>query len=180
MGDTAGMPVVMWFRNVVRALLLDVDFYNEAEHDRSLLWSASAVVVVANLLNGIGASVATDSSVLVGALVGAMAGVLGWLIWSTIALVIGTKVFKGTADYGEMLRVIGFANAPLAIGVVPWLGFVGAAWSLVASIIAIREGMDFDTKRAIATMVGGWVSWLVLSVAVQALIGVTLTPSWPF
>ena len=174
------MPVVTWFRNVVRAMLLDVDFYNEAEQDRALLWSASAVVVVANLLNGIGSAVATDSNILLGALVGAMAGVLGWLIWSTIALVIGTRVFEGTSDYGEMLRVIGFANAPLAIGVIPWLGFVGAAWTLVASVIGIREGMDFDTKRAIGTMVGGWLSWLILTVAVQALIGITLTPSWPF
>jgi hypothetical protein len=174
------MGVIAWFRNVLRAVLLDVDFYNEAEHDSSLNRQSFVVVVVATLMSGVGSALATETNVLVGGLVGAVTGVVGWLVWSWLALVVGTRVFDGTADYGEMVRVIGFAFAPLAIGVIPWLGFVGAAWSLVAATIGIREGMDFSTKRAIATVAVGWAAWLLLSVIVQWLIGVTLMPSWPF
>ncbi|MGI9529036.1 MAG: YIP1 family protein [Acidimicrobiia bacterium] len=172
--------VVTWFRNIIRALMLDADFYNEAEVDRSMTVQAVCVVIVATTLSGIGSAIATDASIVLGAIAGGLTGVLGWLLWSWIALVVGTKVFKGLADYGEMIRVIGFAFAPLAIGVVPWLGFVGAAWSLVAATIGIREGMDFDTKRAIGTVAVGWGAWLLLSVLVQVVLDIELLPRLPF
>lgn len=174
------MAVVTWFRNIIRALMLDADFYNEAEADRSMTMQATVVVLVATTLSGIGSAVATDTSLLVGAIAGGITGVVGWLLWSWIALVVGTKVFQGLADYGEMLRVIGFAFAPLAIGVVPWLGFVGAAWSLVAATIGIREGMDFATRRAVATVAVGWGAWLLLSILVQWVLGIELLPRLPF
>lgn len=173
-------PVITWFRSVIRASMLDSDFYNEAEADRSMTAPAAWVVFVATTLSGIGSAIATDANLLFGALAGGLTGLVGWLIWSWIALVLGTQVFKGKADYGEMLRVIGFAFAPLAIGVVPWLGFVGAAWSLVAATIGIREGMDFTTKRAIATVAGGWLAWLLLSIAVQWVLDIELLPQMPF
>ncbi|MDJ0792532.1 MAG: YIP1 family protein [Acidimicrobiia bacterium] len=172
--------MIEWFRNVIRAMLLDVDFYNRAEHDSSLDGQAAVVVAVATALSGVGSAIATEANVLVGAGVGMLAGLAGWLIWAAIALVVGTKVFGGSADFGEMRRVLGFALAPLAIGVIPWLGFVGAAWSLVAATIGIREGLDFDTKRAIGTVVVGWAAWLGLAVLVQWIADVTITPRLPF
>lgn len=173
--------------NVVRALLLDVDFYNDAEKDTSLELQAFLVVVVANLLGGIGSAVATDATdtdpavaIALGAFAGAVTGVVGWLVWSAIANWVGTRLFGGSADFGEMRRVIGFSFAPLAIGVIPWLGFVGAAWALVAAMIAVREGLDFSTQRAVATVVLGWGSWLVISVAAQVMLGLDLRVSLPF
>lgn len=173
------MIALDWLRNIVRAAMLDVDLYNRAEQDRSLGTQALAVVIVANVLSGIGSAIATDTSILVGGAIGAGTGVVGWLLWSLIAMAVGTRLLGGTSDFGEMRRVIGFAYAPLAIGVIPWLGFVGAVWALVAAVIAIREGMEFSTQRAIATMAVGWVSWLVLSVIVQAILGFSIAPSWP-
>lgn len=173
------MGVLNWLRYVVRAAMLDVDFYNRAEADRSLTWQAAIVVVLATGLNGLGSAVATESNVFIGAAVGAVVGVIGWLLWSAVALGVGVKVFYGTSDYGEMLRVIGFAIAPFAIGAIPWLGFVGAGWALVASVVGIREGMDFTTKRAIATMVVGWFAWLLLAILVQVVLGIDVKPIWP-
>lgn len=172
--------IVDWAKNVVRAVLFDVEFYNRAEADSGLEAQAAVTVALATALSGVGAAIATEANLLVGAAVGMLAGLLGWLIWAGLALVVGTKAFGGTADFGEMRRVLGFALAPLAIGVIPWLGFVGAAWSLVAATIGIREGMDFDTLRAVGTVIAGWVAWLILSVGVQWIADVTITPSLPF
>ena len=174
------LGIIDWAKNVVRAALLDVEFYNRAEAEPGLDAQAAVTVALATALSGVGAAIATDANLLVGAAVGMLAGLVGWLIWAALALVVGTKAFGGTADYGEMRRVVGFALAPLAIGVIPWLGFVGAAWALVAATIGIREGMDFDTLRAVGTVIAGWVAWLVLSVAVQWIADVTITPSLPF
>lgn len=174
------MVVITWLRNIYRALMLDVDFYNEAEADRSMTVQALIVVVVATTLSGIGSAIATDASIIGGAIAGGLTGVVGWLLWSWIAMLVGTQVFGGSSDYGEMRRVIGFAYAPLAIGVIPWLGFVGAVWSLIAATIGIREGMDFSTKRAVVTVAIGWFAWLVLSILAQWVLGVELLPRLPF
>jgi hypothetical protein len=166
-------------KNVVSALLLDTAFYTEVAADKSFMGQAASVVVVANLLGGIGASFATESNVLIGAVLGVVTGLVGWLVWSAVAYLIGVRVFGGDADYPEMLRVIGFAYAPLAIGVVPWLGFVGAAWALIAAVLAIRESMEFSTKRAIATAALGWAAWLAAAVVLNGLLGWDVMVSLP-
>jgi hypothetical protein len=79
-----------------------------------------------------------------------------------------------------MLRVIGFAFAPLAFGVVPYLGFPAAAWMLLASVIAVREGLDIPTPKALITMVAGWVLWLGLTLAINAFLDTRLDAMWPF
>lgn len=181
---TQVVEIPSFARNVTRAALLDVDFYNEAERDPGLDVQALLVVLFANVLGGIGSVIATEATdtngavaLALGAVAGAFTGVIGWLVWSAIANFAGTRFFGGTADFGEMRRVIGFSFAPLAIGVVPWLGFVGAAWTLIAAMIAVREGLDFSTQRAIATVVVGWGSWLLIAVAAQWILNVDLTLS---
>ncbi len=175
----ATMQVPSIVRNVVSAALLDVEFFNRAEADGSLDLQASVVVVVASGAAGFGSAIAAGSSLAPAVVLSVVTGVLGWLLWAYVAMVVGTKVFGGTSDFGEMRRVIGFAYAPLAIGIVPWLGFIGAAWVLVASVIAIREGMDFSTKRSIATMAVGWGVWLAATVAINVVLGWDVRSSWP-
>ncbi len=172
------MPTI--FRNVTRAGLLDVDFYNRAELDTSLDGQAAVVVIVANAAAGVGAAFAAEGNVFAAAGASAAAGIVGWLLWSYVAMVVGTRLFGGTSDFGQMRRVIGFAYAPLAIGIVPYLGPIGAIWVLLAAVIAIREGMEFSTQRSIATMVVGWGAWVAATVAVNVLVGWDMRPAWPF
>ena len=160
--------------------MLDVDFYNEAEVNHRLTGQAGLAVLIATSMSGLGAAFATDGNILASIFAGALSGLIGWLVWSLAALVVGTRFFGGDADYGQMVRVIGFSYVPNAIGIIPWLGFVGAVWSLFAAMIGIREGMDFTTVKAILTLVAGWGVWLLLTVAVQAVIGLELVSGWPF
>ena len=150
-------------RNMMRAIKLDTDFYNPVERDASFTPQAFVVVVLANGLAGVGTAIAfSEVSLLGGVFGGIVAGLVNWVIWSALALFIGTRVFGGTADMGEMLRVLGFAQAPLVIGVIPYLGLIGSIWMVVASVVAVREGLDFSTGKAIGTVVLGWPAWLLL------------------
>ncbi|MGI9584226.1 MAG: YIP1 family protein [Acidimicrobiia bacterium] len=169
-----------FLRNVLSAVLLDVEFYNRAEQDQSLARQAGVVVAIATTLSGIGSAIATESNVFAGAAIGLIVGLVGWVIWSGLSLVIGTKLFGGTSDMGEMLRVVGFSFAPLAFGIVPWLGLVGAGWALVAAVVGVREGMDFSTGRSIFTMAIGWGVWLALSIGFQVALGLEIKPIFPF
>jgi hypothetical protein len=167
----------------MRAALLDVDFYEEAEHESSLTLQAALIVVIASALAGVGSAFAleiNDVSVFAAILGGAIAGLVGWLLWSVAAWVIGTRIFGGEATYPSMLRVIGFAFTPLAFGVIPWLGFPAAAWMLVAAVIAFREGLDVPVWKAIATMVIGWGLWLGTTVILNFVLEWNLNATWPF
>lgn len=160
---------------------LDLDFYNEAEIDRSLTVQATLVVVVATGIGGVGSAIAQEDASIVAAVVGGMiAGVAGWLLWSLASWLIGTRVFDGDATFGAMVRVIGFAFAPFVIGVIPWLGFPAAIWVFIATIVAFREGLDVSTVRALGTMAVGWVLWLGLTVVLNIVLDVQLNARWPF
>jgi hypothetical protein len=178
------MKIPSIIENPVRAAMLDVDFYNRAEADTSLNTQAAIVVIVASGLAGIGSAIATESTsareIGIALALGIVSGVVGWLVWSAVAELVGTRVFNGTSDFGEMRRVIGFAYAPLAIGIIPWLGFIGAVWVLLAAVVAIREGMDFSTKRSVATMVIGWGAWVLVTLAINVFLDWDMRASWPF
>jgi hypothetical protein len=107
-----------------------------------------------------------------GLLLGIGTGIAGWLIWSFFAWVLGTTVFKGhvtEADYGQLVRTIGFSNTPALLRFfrfIPILGgfisFVGLVWALVAGVIAVRQALDFSTWRAIGTCIVGWILYTLI------------------
>lgn len=144
---------------MIGAAMLDVSVYEEVEADESATGQAALVVGLVAIAGAIGAS-GNGGSGMTGAVFTAF---MGWVIWSGLTWFIGTRFFGGTATYGELLRTLGFAMAPGVLnilGFIPFLGgligFVVAIWSLVAGVIAIRQALDFDTGKAIATAVIGW------------------------
>jgi hypothetical protein len=152
------------------AAMLDVNTYEEIEADSSATGQAATVVVIAAVSQAIGALRDTGSAGVIGTLIGA---VVGWLIWSGVTYLIGDKLLGGTATWGELLRTIGFAQAPGVLGflgIIPVLGgllrFVIAIWVLVAGVIAIRQALDFSTGKAVLTAVLGWLVFVLLTVFV--------------
>jgi len=108
---------------------------------------------------------------IIGALI---SGFIGWAIWSGVTYLVGTKVFNGTATWGEMLRTIGFALSPgilLVLGIIPIFGglvrLVVGVWILITGVIAIRQALDFTTGKALLTALIGW----ILMVIVAAVLG---------
>jgi hypothetical protein len=154
--------------NAIRAARLDTDFYNTVENDPSYTQQAALLVVIVGALSGLGAAFVNDG--FIGPLIGGVVGALiGWVVWSFVADLIGRSVFDGESDFGQMLRVLGYAQAPLALGIIPYVGFIGSIWALVASVVAIREGQDFTTGKAIGTVVVGWLIWLLVSALLYAI-----------
>ena len=144
---------------------LDADIYEEVESDRSALAQAMGVVVLSSIAAGIGSIQQVGVG---GLLLGAVSALLGWFVWAGMTFLIGTRVMpepQTRADYGELLRTIGFASSPGLIrilGVVPGLMtivfFVAAIWMLAAMIIAVRQALDYQsTWRAVGVCVIGWI-----------------------
>ena len=153
-------------QRVVRAVTFDVKFFNEVKSDISLNQEALIVVAVSSLLAAIGSITGGIGY----ALLLVIWGVLGYYIWSYVTWLVGKNFFGGSGDVGELQRTLGYAWAPRALGllgIVPcvgWVfGLVGALWSLGVGILAVREGMQVDTGKAIATTFVGWVIVLVIT-----------------
>lgn len=168
----------------IRAAKLDVELYEEVEADETLTAQAIAVVVITAIAGGIGGALGTIitghgvGGFFLGLIVGPIIAVIGYFIWAALTYLIGTNLFQGTADYGEMLRAIGYSYSPQVLTIlifIPCIGaifsLVGAIWSLVAGVIAVRQALDFDTTKAVITCVIGWVVMLVINLIFRAAVG---------
>lgn len=159
-------------KDAIDAARLNTPFYNRIEHDPAYTQRALVVVVLVSAASGVGAGIWVNGvTVAEGVATNTLTGVVGWFVWSAMAAVIGSRLFGGTTDLGQMLRVIGFAFVPRIFGAIPALGPVGWVWTIVAAVVAIREGQEFSTARAIATMVGGGLVAVALTWAATALVG---------
>jgi len=70
-----------------------------------------------------------------------------------------------------MLRVLGFAQAPGMLGVIPVCGaFIGAIWSLVCTFIAIRQGLDLDNSKAAMTAGIAFIVVIIAGLAITAIL----------
>jgi hypothetical protein len=91
---------------------------------------------------------------------------------------VGTRVFHGTATYGELLRTLGFANSPgvlLILRFIPVLGgliaLIVGIWRIVAGFIAVREALDLDNGNTLATIIVGIVGYLIVLLIVTLVLG---------
>ncbi len=144
---------------MIRAARLEPQVYEEVEHDQSATTQAMLVVVLGVIAGGIGAL----SLGIEGLILGIIFLLVGWAVYAYAAFWLGTNIFKGphtSATWGELLRTLGFASSPrvlLVLGIIPVVGGliwpVVFVWWVIASVIAIRQALDFDTGRAIATAV---------------------------
>ncbi len=169
---------------VVRAAMLEAAVYEEAEANTNLNQEALAVVILASLANGVGLFLSgivggSIGAAIGGLLFGVIMGVLGYYIWAYVTYWVGTNLLKGTADVGELLRTLGYASGPRALGILAFIpclggliGLIGSIWALVTGVIAVRQALDFDTGKAILTVIIGWIIVLVITVILGATVGI--------
>ena len=85
------------------AAMLDIATYEEVEHDDNLTTQAAIVVLIAALARGVGGFNDGEN----GIIVGVVAALFSWLVWAGVTYLIGDKLLKGTATWGELLRTLG-------------------------------------------------------------------------
>ena len=143
------------------AAMLNVDTYEEVEHDETATGQAAAVVLIVALCQAVGGSGAG----LFAAGQAAIVAIVGWLVWAGITYLVGDKIFQGEATWGELLRTLGFAQAPgvlYLLDIVPFFGWIASAvatvWIMIAGFVAIRQALDIGNGRTLLTiLVGGGV-----------------------
>ena len=171
---------------MVRAAKLNVDLYEEVEADRSATGQAFLVVLIFSISSAIGLGIYGMIEngpiyLLWGLLGGVVSNVVAWGLFSFLTYVVGTKLFPGpetSADWGELLRTLGFSTAPGALLVVAFIPLLGGlvalavwVWMIIAAVIAVRQALDFTTGRALATCAVGLIAYIVIMTITRALLG---------
>jgi hypothetical protein len=164
---------------IMRVFKLDSSVFREIAEDKAAMTQAAIIVVVVSLFSALGmaiSAVITETGSAIGSFfVTLLSGILlGWILWAILTYAVGVFLFKGKTDIPEMMRVLGYANAPNLLGIlviIPCLGWIAAlvGWvlSLIAGVIAVREAMEFDTVKAVITVLIAW----VISFGIQWIIG---------
>ena len=144
---------------MIGAATLDISVYEEVEHDETATGQAAIVVALVAACGAL-ASWTLGPVAIAGA---ALSQLVGWVVWAGLTYFIGTRLFEGTATWGELLRTLGFAQAPgvlvlvVLIPVIGWMVLpVIAIWMLVTGVVAIRQALDVSTGKAVLTALLGW------------------------
>ncbi|MGD9137137.1 MAG: YIP1 family protein [Desulfobacterales bacterium] len=164
---------------MIRAAKLDVNLYEEVEADKDTMQQAMAVVILSSVAAGIGTIGTTGIK---GLVLGTIVALVGWFIWAFLTFFIGTRLLpepQTKADYGELLRTIGFSSSPgvlRVLGIIPLLGpivnFIIGIWMLIAMVIAVRQALDYkSTWRAVGVCLIGWIIQIAFFAIFFGLIG---------
>ena len=176
----------MLFDRMFRAAMLDSLVFDEIKEDRDAMNQAVQVIIIVTVISVINSvaqalNATTETSVQNNILTAAATAVVGWLLWSFLAYLIGTGVFGGTGSFVALLRALAFAQSPsvLTILAVPLvfvptagaaigglLSLAVALWTLIVSVIATRQTLGISTGKATATTVIVAVVLVVISVFV--------------
>lgn len=134
----------MLVERIMGVLKLNVNTFEEIEADENATSQAAIIVAIVAVLSAIGAGIGARAgnavmdqlgssfdmpfdiptiSPVSAALNALVAAFVLWLVWSALTFFIGTKMFNADATMGEMLRVIGFAQAPKMLGILSFIPF---------------------------------------------------------
>jgi hypothetical protein len=151
------------------AARLDAATYEEVEAEKSATWQAILIAIVSSLAITVGDWHPGDTDLwprLLGAL-------LGWITWLFFIWFVGVRLVpepETQSDLGELVRTTGFGLTPglfRVLGLLPLVGWllviVAWLWTLAASVVAVRQALDYrSTRRAIFVCVIGFATQILL------------------
>lgn len=148
-----------------RALLLDPEVFSEVASDEGATQAALVVVFIVAVAEGLGRVPCTG-------LAGALAGVIDTCVLfgaGSVVVHAAARMLGETSELGSLLRALGLAVAPFALGVldpIPVLGVVAIAvkWMLgaAAATTAVGQVLRVDRLRAAVLCALGLVAGLIL------------------
>ena len=156
---------------VVRAAVLDGSVYKEISETPEHMLRALAVVVAVSIAFGLGIRnnllESFGDSQFMAMLIPASTVILGWVVWTFVAYIIGSRLLGGSASNRLLLRGIGIAHGP-GVFMALFALFTDSAigdtiltlslfWMLAAATVAVREIQGQGWVRAIIPTTIGWI-----------------------
>jgi hypothetical protein len=153
-----------------RMLQLEGSVHGEIARDPAATGQAVLVTIVASLIG----SLLNDGGFFQNVLGAVIFAPIGLFIWTGITFAIG-RLFGGTASYSELVRPVGYAGAPFALGIIPVVGsLAGSVYSAVIQIKTHQEVNGLSQGAAIAVVLIPLVLFIGLVVFLAVAVGFAL------
>lgn len=117
-----------------RVLKLEDPVFSEIADDEKSTIQAVVITALAAVIGNL----TSEGNFLGNIVAGLIVAPIGLFIWTGILYLVG-KMFGGQGTYSQLLRPIGYAGAPFALGIVPVIG--GIAGLVYSAIIQVRAVM---------------------------------------
>ena len=181
--QVSGMDVNILIQRLRRLAMLDTGVFEEVRADTGATIPALVVAAAATLLSGLGGwlwwvfrdiggigDVPGSGKILLQSLIlGSILSVLLWGVWVALVYVLLTQVFRARADVNELVRVMGFAAAPLALGVLIFipgldygLGLAALALFFGTTVLAVQTATDAPAGRVLVANAAGFAVWAIV------------------
>ena len=166
---------MIFINRMIRAAMLDSRVYEEVEADYTATLPAMLVVLLSSISGAFApGSGLDDTSAPMAIILAAFFGIVSWAVWAGVTYVIGAKLLPEPtteANWGQLARTTGFAQAPGLLGIIGVLSGVVSLiigiWGIVAMVIAVRQAPDYtSTIRAVAVVVLAFIPSVVISLFV--------------
>lgn len=179
MSQARGMDVNSLMQKLRRLAMLDTTVFDEVRTDANFTPAAALTAAVATLLFGLGGwlwAVFEDYSdtgeiFLKSAIIGTIVSLVLWAVAIGVIYVLLTQVFRARADMNELVRVLGLATLPLALGFLFFIPTIGYAISLTSlalllglSVVAVQTATDAPAGKVLAATAAGFFVWAVILV----------------
>jgi hypothetical protein len=160
-------------QRVAGVLRLDGAVFEEIEANRGVTDQAVAVVILASLAQ---ATSLVSTFDVIGIAHEALLALVRWGLFASITYALGAWIMRDRdtrTNPGELLRVMGFAFAPMCLAVLTVLPISILArpirlfaelWVLAATVVGVRQAFDYrTTRRAVFVVLIGWVifEWIL-------------------
>lgn len=172
------MDTQLLFSRLIRCLLLDANAYEELRTSSEATASAVLVALVASYLAGVGGLLWTFAAAayvdhsrffLRSFLAGSAIQFLVFLLWVGITAAVLDRVFRVPARYLELLRVMGFGFAPVALQLVIFIpaldqpiGIIALGAALYTCTYAVQVSTIASAGQAFCASVLGFAAFCLI------------------
>ncbi len=150
---------------MVKSARLNRDTFLELKEDSTATGQALIVLALAGASFGVGFAAVIGYSgigILLGAVFGAVVSIALGIVWVSLTLLIGRRLFGGTSDYWSLARPVFFSTSPglvflsMSIPMTPIPDVaraIGVAWIAISTVIAVKTAMGLDTQRSLVIFI---------------------------
>lgn len=152
------------------ALMLNASFYENIRNTPKNRQIALIIVGMATLSHMLGSAIillinrATFPILLLALFLDGLSVIVGYYFWTFVVFKFGQWLKPSHPTYQDLLSPIGVAYAPQVLNflsLIPLLGrvleLVLSVWSLLAVIVAVRQGLELQTRKAFLICLVGWI-----------------------
>ncbi len=181
MSNLGGVDVNSLMQKLRRLAMLDTTVFDEVKGDASATIPALVVAVLATVLAGLGGwfwwlftDHLTDykgggTIFFQTVVLGSILSVALWFVWVGVTYVMLQQIFRARADLQEMIRVMGFAAAPMALVVLVFIPVLGWGLGLGAlallfgtNVLAVQSVTDAPAGRVLVSNAAGFAVWVII------------------